>query len=269
MCFRVADTLLRPSKKYSESPSENDNDDEWLGGVPDETDALVLHRYFEKHADKIGKELLSHSKAAAEADNMSVPGKKAWDQLCALLVDLGQSPELPRYTALSAAQHPAYKDIMARFAHRSTSEVAESLVEGPTQPVSDFSSSSDQSSLTMSSAGRTHSTHISLRPSSRRRRDGPDYVPFLQGATLFHNSNTCPLTLPSDPHSSRQRETSVPGRHRLYNVHGRIGGACTVVEGSGRADAFGDATALVDYVHSQPKLLGAEVPEANLQPVQQ
>lgn len=125
---------LSELNKYSESPSENDNDDEWLGGVPDETDALVLHRYFEKHADKIGKELLSHSKAAAEADNMSVPGKKAWDQLCALLVDLGQSPELPRYTALSAAQHPAYKDIMARFAHRSTSEVAESLVEGPTQP---------------------------------------------------------------------------------------------------------------------------------------
>ena len=32
----------------------------------DDTDTIVLHRFFERHADKIGKELLSSSKVLAE-----------------------------------------------------------------------------------------------------------------------------------------------------------------------------------------------------------
>jgi len=55
----------------------------------DTTDAVVLHRFFHKHADKIGKELLSFSKPSSEGDSTNVAGKQVWDELCALLVDLG------------------------------------------------------------------------------------------------------------------------------------------------------------------------------------
>jgi hypothetical protein len=121
---------LSELNKYSETSSDNEDEDEWLGATPDETDVVVLHRYFEKHADKIGKELLSHSKTNPDLDTMAVPGKRAWDQLCALLVDLGPSPEPPRLSSLNSSVHPEYKELMARFAHRNTDEVSHLFAKG-------------------------------------------------------------------------------------------------------------------------------------------
>ena len=43
-------------QKYT--PPE-DGHDEWLDTPFDDTDAIVLQRFFNKHVDKVGKELLS------------------------------------------------------------------------------------------------------------------------------------------------------------------------------------------------------------------
>ena len=71
---------------------DDDDKDEWLGGTAsDDTDGIVLHRFFDKHTDKIGKELLSTSKPVVEGDTsgVTVTGKRTCDNLCTLLVDLG------------------------------------------------------------------------------------------------------------------------------------------------------------------------------------
>ncbi|KAK7006126.1 hypothetical protein R3P38DRAFT_3214187 [Favolaschia claudopus] len=47
--------------KY-QPPTAEEEADEYLDTTSDDTDIIVLHRYFHKHADKIGKELLSLSK---------------------------------------------------------------------------------------------------------------------------------------------------------------------------------------------------------------
>ena len=107
----------------------------------DDTDTIVLHRFFEKHADKIGKELLSSSKAAAEkstpeSEVQAANGKRAWDALCAALVELGQPLESPKMSTLSSREHPAYLELMARCDRRDTTTVQDLFVEGITPPVS-------------------------------------------------------------------------------------------------------------------------------------
>lgn len=109
-------------QKYSASNTDEDSD-EWLGTTSDDTDFIVLHRFFDKHADKIGKELLSLSKLSNEGE--SVNGKRAWDGLCALLVDLGAPLEVPRSSPHYCADHREYQDLMSRYAHRSTEPVSE------------------------------------------------------------------------------------------------------------------------------------------------
>ena len=96
-------------------------DDGWLGVTSDDSDAVVLHRFFYKHADKIGKQLLS---------DPSIPaGKQAWDELCALLVDLGQPMEVPRLSNLSCEEHEEFRHLMARQANRNTASVEGLFVE--------------------------------------------------------------------------------------------------------------------------------------------
>lgn len=85
----------------------------------------MLHRFFDKHADKIGKELLSLSKPSIEGDPSAISGKRAWDGLCALLVDLGPPLEVPRPSLLSCHEHREYQDLMLRFANRDTKQVEE------------------------------------------------------------------------------------------------------------------------------------------------
>ncbi|KAF8645481.1 hypothetical protein AX16_007766 [Volvariella volvacea WC 439] len=104
-----------------------ENDDEWLGTTSDDTDFIVLHRFFDKHADKVGKELLSMSRPSSEGESLN--GKKAWDALCALLVDLGAPLEVPRCSPYPCSEHQEYKDLMQRYAHRDTSSVAEIFQE--------------------------------------------------------------------------------------------------------------------------------------------
>lgn len=101
----------------------------------DDTDTIVLHRFFEKHADKIGKELLSVSKPSAEGDTSAINGKRAWDAICAALVELGQPIEVPRHSTLTSSQHPDYLDLMSRYHRRSVTSVRDLFVETYTAKV--------------------------------------------------------------------------------------------------------------------------------------
>uniref|UniRef100_A0A0W0FVQ0 Ras-GAP domain-containing protein n=1 Tax=Moniliophthora roreri TaxID=221103 RepID=A0A0W0FVQ0_MONRR len=109
-------------------PTEGE-DDEWLGTTTDDTDLIVLHRFFDKHADKIGKELLSISKPSVDGDTSAANGKNAWDNLCTLLVDLGSPLEVPRTSSLGSSEHPEYKDLMKRHANKVTDLVHDIFLE--------------------------------------------------------------------------------------------------------------------------------------------
>lgn len=113
--------FLSELNKY-QAPTSDEETDEWLGTTSDDTDIIVLHRYFHKHADKIGKELLSLSKPS-ESDPSAVSGKHAWDELCGLLVELGTPLDIPKLSSASSHDHRDYLDLMTRHAHRSTDSV--------------------------------------------------------------------------------------------------------------------------------------------------
>ncbi|RDB19915.1 Neurofibromin [Hypsizygus marmoreus] len=120
--------FLSEISKYSPSTVEEETD-QWLGTTSDDTDIIVLHRFFDKHADKIGKELLSLSKPSTNGDSSAISGKRAWDGLCALLVDLGPPLEVPRPSPLPSAIHREYNDLMARCSDRRTKEVEDIFLE--------------------------------------------------------------------------------------------------------------------------------------------
>ncbi|EFI27794.1 hypothetical protein CC1G_14717 [Coprinopsis cinerea okayama7 len=109
--------------------SQSEDNDVWHGLTPDDTDIIVLHRFFDKHADKIGKELLSLSKPSSEGDISAINGKRAWDGLCALLVDLGTPLEVPRPSLANSTEHHEYLDLMAECNGRSTTRVRDLFVE--------------------------------------------------------------------------------------------------------------------------------------------
>ena len=109
--------------------NEENGNDQWLGITSDDTDAVVLHRFFHKHADKVGKELLSCSKPSSGGNSTSVAGKQVWDQLCVLLVDLGPPMDAPRLSNLTFDEHKEYSDLMARQANRNTASVEGLFIE--------------------------------------------------------------------------------------------------------------------------------------------
>ncbi|KAI0737738.1 hypothetical protein C8Q80DRAFT_1276173 [Daedaleopsis nitida] len=128
--------FLSEINKYA-PPGPDEEADEWLERSYDDTDTIVLHRFFEKHADKIGKELLSSSKVSAEkmtpeAEAAAANGKRAWDALCAALVELGQPLESPKMSTLTSREHREYLDLMSRCDRRDTTTVQELFVEGIT-----------------------------------------------------------------------------------------------------------------------------------------
>ena len=104
-----------------------------MGITSDESDLVVLHRFFHKHADKIGKELLSLSRPSPEGEASAIAGKRAWDSLCALLVDLGPPMEAPRLSTSDSSMHREYLDLMAKYANRDTSSVAHLFLESDVQ----------------------------------------------------------------------------------------------------------------------------------------
>ncbi|KAI0265102.1 hypothetical protein BC834DRAFT_880157 [Gloeopeniophorella convolvens] len=129
---KVMDVLkfLSELSRYSPSPGDEEKDShEWKGVTYDDTDTIVLHRFFSKHADKVGKELLSFLKPSAEGDASAINGKRAWDALCSALVDLGQPIEIPRLATLSSSEHREYLDLMSRYDRADVTTVREIFVE--------------------------------------------------------------------------------------------------------------------------------------------
>jgi neurofibromin 1 len=122
----VSATSLTVTQKPATSPT---NELEEWSGATDDTDVIVLHRFFDKHADKIGKELLSLSKPSPEGDMTAVNGKRAWDGLCALLVDLGTPLEVPKPSPMQSTEHSEYLELMDDFAGRNVSRVRDLFVE--------------------------------------------------------------------------------------------------------------------------------------------
>ena len=117
-------------QRYSPSTSDEEKDShEWKSITYDDTDTIVLHRFFSKHADKVGKELLSFMKPSAEGDPSAINGKRAWDALCSALVDLGQPIEVPRLSAMSSSEHREYLDLVARYDRADVTAVRDIFVE--------------------------------------------------------------------------------------------------------------------------------------------
>jgi hypothetical protein len=122
--------LIAIIQRYGPSSSDEEKDShEWKSITYDDTDTIVLHRFFSKHADKVGKELLSFMKPSAEGDPSAINGKRAWDALCSALVDLGQPIEVPRLSAMSSPEHREYLDLVARYDRADVTAVRDIFVE--------------------------------------------------------------------------------------------------------------------------------------------
>jgi hypothetical protein len=122
--------LLMVTQRYNPSPNDEERDShEWKSITYDDTDTIVLHRFFSKHADKVGKELLSFLKPTIEGDASAINGKRAWDALCSALVDLGQPIEVPRLSVSSSAVHREYLDLVARYDRADVTAVRDIFVE--------------------------------------------------------------------------------------------------------------------------------------------
>ena len=134
--LRLTNSIVQ---RYNPSLNDEDKDSyEWKSVTYDDTDTIVLHRFFSKHADKVGKELLSFMKPSAEGDAPTINGKRAWDVLCSALVDLGQPIEVPRLSAMSSLEHREYLDLVARYDRADVTAVRDIFVEAVAGKVRSF-----------------------------------------------------------------------------------------------------------------------------------
>ena len=110
-------------QKYS--PPEEEQE-EWLDTAYDDTDNFVLQRFFERHADKVGKELLSASTKPSEEgddDKGTGSGKRSWNAICNALVENTQASLVPTVSTFGSRDHPEYLELLSRYSHRDTSSV--------------------------------------------------------------------------------------------------------------------------------------------------
>ncbi|KAJ1309139.1 hypothetical protein OPQ81_004812 [Rhizoctonia solani] len=118
---------------YQLPPEEEElEEEEWLGMTHDEVDQMVLHRYFSDHVDKIGKDLLIASRPGSSQANDTVAGKRQWDKLVNVLVELGQPAEVPMLSRSTAEDHLLYKPFMRSQAHRNPdASIREMFIQAP------------------------------------------------------------------------------------------------------------------------------------------
>ncbi|KAF7975643.1 hypothetical protein HWV62_9093 [Athelia sp. TMB] len=120
--------LSELNKQSAANAAADESTDEWLGTTADETDAIVLHRFFHKHGDKIGKELLSRGNAINAADS-APDAKLTWVKLCEARVGMGSPERVPEYSFLRRDQHPGYISLMERYMHRNSDSMRDIFVE--------------------------------------------------------------------------------------------------------------------------------------------
>ncbi|KAH8096624.1 hypothetical protein BXZ70DRAFT_945419 [Cristinia sonorae] len=118
--------FLTEVNKYT-PPGPDEEQDEWLDTAYDDTDNLLLHRFFDKHADKIGKELLSGSKPTDQATDGDA--KTSWQAICEAIVENNTESSAPELATLTSRDHPPYLDLMARCGHRDMTSVQDLFVE--------------------------------------------------------------------------------------------------------------------------------------------
>ena len=106
-------------------PSSVGEADQKLCPDYDETDSLVLHRFFQTHSEKIGKELLGLKRPAVDDRSRFTSGKDAWDAVCAKLVELGAALETPILNNQSSSRHGPYQQFMHRNRDHSTDTLNE------------------------------------------------------------------------------------------------------------------------------------------------
>lgn len=115
---------------------------EYLDTAFDDTDTIILHRFFDKHADKIGKELLSASKPSGrpsvESEQGGINGKSSWQAICAAIVENTTPLVGPVPSTLSSLEHPEYSELISRYSHRDTAVVADLFVEAMVPKVNAF-----------------------------------------------------------------------------------------------------------------------------------
>src|SRR5205823_982161 len=108
-----------------------DEVEEWLGMAYDEVDQTVLHRYFSDHVDKIGKDLIAGKPGSSQA-NDTVAGKRQWDKLVNVLVELGQPVEVPVLSRSTSEDHLLYKPFMRSQAHRTPdTSIRDMFIQAP------------------------------------------------------------------------------------------------------------------------------------------
>lgn len=172
--------ILMACQKY-DTRGETPDPEEWIGLPYDDTDSIVLHRFFDKHADKVGKELLSLSRPS-EADASAVNGKKAWDNLCAALVDLDSSIPPAQPSLLDSASHDGYLEFMDAHMDADTSPVAHLFVDSTPPGVrSDVFHLSSSNSNSFQGRSRYGVHLICCQDRSGYHQHGATRVPCLQG----------------------------------------------------------------------------------------
>lgn len=71
------------------------------------------------------------SRPTPDGDPSALNGKRAWDELCALLVDLGSPIGVPQLSIYDASELREYLELMSRYADQSTASVEKFFVETP------------------------------------------------------------------------------------------------------------------------------------------
>lgn len=102
----------------------------------DDTDTVVLHRFFQTHADVVGKTLLGTSpQLSVEGDASAISGKRRWEITCDTLVSMGQASDIPHLSTLPSSQHQEYLDLMNHYTYRNVAAVKDIFVETFTERV--------------------------------------------------------------------------------------------------------------------------------------
>lgn len=96
-----------------------------MGLSYDESDMIILHRFFQKQTDKIGRVILV-SAGSKESPNGN---KRDWDKICDILLDAGSALDPPNTTNQPSNQHQIFRSLMAKHGHKNTEPVRDIFVK--------------------------------------------------------------------------------------------------------------------------------------------
>jgi hypothetical protein len=89
--------------------------------------------------DKIGRALLELSRTPnGHGDSEAPNGKRAWDDVCNLLVETNNAMSGPTLSDNPASQHAAYRGLMVKHGHRNMESIREIFQAAMASAVSRF-----------------------------------------------------------------------------------------------------------------------------------